>query len=229
MHPPPPAYLRAAGVPRSPEKLPLFLSRSEAAQRLIFLYKERIRKFVAAVAVGAGKRWKSGIYPRVVQYSPEIQRGISWKTHKSTAAAEGNSGFPSCGGLWKIGCKPGSLAGLSTPVVRLVPRCAANRAKMGQLYKIFSFPQPLRGAEIGGLCGKRRGAAMAARCGQTGFSTGRELWKTGKSTGELGADGGKVGDARADWVVFAGEIPVLSTDLSTIHRGYPQPVEKCGG
>ena len=39
----------------------------------------------------------------------------------------------------------------------------------------------------------------------------------------------KVRVSGAEVGIFAGRIHALSTDLSTIHRGYPQPVEKwCG-
>lgn len=53
--------------------------------------------------------------------------------------------------------------------------------------------------------------------------------ENGKSTAHFGECGGKVRVPGAEVGIFAGCVHALSTDLSTIHRGYPQPVEKwCG-
>ena len=58
---------------------------------------------------------------------------------------------------------------------------------------------------------------------------GTRLVENGKSTVHFGECGGKVRVSGAEVGIFAGRIHALSTDLSTIHRGYPQPVEKwCG-
>ena len=132
-------------------------------------------------------------------------------------------------------------------------RALENRLQTGAFGKVI----PSGGAGVGALCGKSgenpaiiqnfristafSGLADRWALWETWAGGGRcERWinrlfhgtrlvENGKSTAHFGECGGKVRVPGAEVGIFAGRIHALSTDLSTIHRGYPQPVEKwCG-